>query len=93
MNRARATDDAGNCIASQRSMAAYREILRLRVSWSAITAPHVARDAVRVLDRARSPGAVPTPAANSAPICPSAPAIPASAAKDWRNSPDEPVTN
>ncbi len=56
-------------------------------------APHVARDAVRVLDRARSPGAVPTPAANSAPISPSAPAIPASAAKEWRNSPDEPVTN
>jgi len=60
MNRARATDDAGNCIASQRSMAAYREILRLRVSWSAITAPHVARDAVRLLDR------VPTSAPNRA---------------------------
>ena len=56
-------------------------------------APHVARDAVRVLDRARSPGAVPTPAANSAPISPSAPAIPASVAKDWRNPADGPLTN
>ena len=51
-------------------------------------APHVARDAVRLLDRARPPVAPP----NSAPAS-SAPAIPARVAKDWRNSPDDAVTN
>ncbi len=52
-------------------------------------APHVARDAVRVLDRAR-PSAV---APNLAPKSSSAPAIPVKVAKDWRKSPKRPVTN
>src|SRR5512140_1203090 len=46
-------------------------------------APHVARDAVRVLDRARPPAA-PLPAANSAPVPLSPPAIPVKVATDWR---------
>ena len=48
-------------------------------------APHVARDAVRVLDRARVPSAGP----NSSPP----PAIPAEVAKNWRKPPGDPVTN
>jgi hypothetical protein len=56
-------------------------------------APHVARDAVRVLDRARPPAAPPTPAANSAPASSSAPAIPGRVAKEWRNPPDAPLSN
>ena len=56
-------------------------------------APHVARDAVRVLDRARPPAAAPPPAANSAPASSSPPAIPVEVAKDRRNSPEAPVTN
>src|SRR3954471_6115379 len=45
-------------------------------------APHVARDAVRLLDRAR-PAAAPRPAPNSAPASTPPPAIPARVAKDW----------
>ena len=56
-------------------------------------APHVARDAVRVLDRARPPAPTPTPAANSAPASSSPPAIPVEVAKDWRNPADGPLTN
>jgi len=52
-------------------------------------APHVARDAVRVLDRPRPLAAAP----NSAPASPSTPTIPVEVAKDWRNSPEAPVTN
>jgi hypothetical protein len=50
---------------------------------------HVARDAVRLLDRARPPTAAP----NSAPSSSSAPAIGVGVAKDWRKSPDGAVTN
>jgi len=56
-------------------------------------APHVARDAVRVLDRARPPAAAPPPAANSAPASSSPPAIPVEVAKDRRNPADGPLTN
>ncbi len=64
-------------------------------------APHVARDAVRLLDRARPAGAAPIPAPshaptrapNSAPASSSASPIPVELAKDWRNSPEAPVTN
>jgi integrase len=56
-------------------------------------APHVARDAVRVLDRARPPATPPTPAANSAPASSSPPAIPVEVAKDWQNPADGPLTN
>ncbi len=72
-------------------------------------APHVARDAVRVLDRARTPvgtpNAAPAPAPshapkrapkrarNSAPQLSSAPPIPAPLAKDRRNPAEPPVTN
>jgi integrase len=52
-------------------------------------APHVARDAVRVLDRVRPPVVTP----NSAPSSSSAPAIPAEVAKNWRKPPGGPVTN
>jgi integrase len=52
-------------------------------------APHVARDAVRVLDRVRPPVVAP----NSAPSSSSAPAIPAEVAKNWRKPPGGPVTN
>lgn len=69
-------------------------------------APHVARDAVRVLDRARPAGAAPAPgqapaadpkrsrkrAPKFAPVA-SVPPIPAPLAKDWRNPPEAPVTN
>jgi len=55
-------------------------------------APHVARDAVRLLDRMRPPAVPPNPTANSAPSS-SAPAIPARVAKDWRKSPDDAATN
>jgi len=51
--------------------------------------PHVARDAVRVLDRARSR----EPAPNSAPTSSPPPAIPVDVATDWRKPPDRPVTN
>ncbi|HEY0484210.1 MAG TPA: tyrosine-type recombinase/integrase [Kofleriaceae bacterium] len=72
-------------------------------------APHVARDAVRVLDRARPPAGTPSAAPtsapspapkrarnrapNSAPAPSPAPAISVEVAKDWRNSPETPVTN
>lgn len=56
-------------------------------------APHVARDAVRVLDRARLPGAGPAPAGNSAGDPAIVSTIPVAVATDWRKSPDEPVTN
>jgi integrase len=63
-------------------------------------APHVARDAVRVLDRANPPdapaSAAPTSArtsARKARASSPAPAIPVEVAKDWRNAPDGPVTN
>jgi integrase len=52
-------------------------------------APHVARDAVRLLDRARPP----TVAPNSAPASSPAPTIPVRVAKDWRKTPDDAVTN
>jgi len=52
-------------------------------------APHVAREAVRVLDRPRPPAVAP----NSAPKSSSTPAIPVKLAKDWRKSPKRPVTN
>lgn len=55
-------------------------------------APHVARDAVRLLDRMRPPAVPPNPTANPAPTS-SAPAIPARVAKDWRKSPDDAATN
>lgn len=56
-------------------------------------APHVARDAVRVLDRARSPVAPPTPATGSVAASPATPAqerpasgAPTAARKSRRNS-------
>ena len=52
-------------------------------------APHVARDAVRVLDRARPPAAAPNSAPNSAPP----PAIPVGVAKNWQKPPRDPATN
>jgi len=52
-------------------------------------APHVARDAVRVLDRVRPPAAAPNSASKSSPP----PAIPVGVAKNWRKSPRSPVTN
>jgi integrase len=62
-------------------------------------APHIARDAVRVLDRARTstpssaaPMSVPNSARKARASSP-APAIPVGVAKDWRNSPEAPVTN
>jgi integrase len=68
-------------------------------------APHVARDAVRVLDRARPAGAAPSDAPapapkrapkrarNFPPVSSSTPPILASLAKNRRKSPDRPVTN
>ena len=50
--------------------------------------PHVARDAVRVLDRARPREHAP----NSAPTSAPPPAIPVEVATDWRNPPDRPLT-
>jgi Phage integrase family len=52
-------------------------------------APHVARDAVRVLDRVRPPAAAPNSAPKSSPPA----ADPVAVAKDWRKPPRSPVTN
>jgi integrase len=54
-------------------------------------APHVARDAVRLLDRV--PTSAPSLPGNSAPNSAPASAIVVEVAKDWRNPPDDPLTN
>jgi len=51
--------------------------------------PHVARDAVRVLDRPRAPAAAP----NSAPVSSPPPTIPIAVATNWRKPARGPVTN
>ena len=56
-------------------------------------APHVTREAVRVLDRPRTAATPPNPAPNSSLTTAPTPAIPVEVAKDWRKSDPDPVAN